>query len=552
MLKSLRIKNYALIHELDLRLEGGLLIITGETGAGKSILLGALGLVIGERADSSVVEGHASKCVVEAEFDVSAYGLKPFFEEHELDYESFCILRREISVQGKSRAFINDTPVSIQQLKELGEQLIDIHTQHETLSLKDRSYQVQLVDAFAQNAALLREYRSALQKRNTLKKQLDSLLARESDWKSEYDFNLFQFRELKDADLKEGEESELEIELERLEHAADIARTAFEGAEGIKNSDGAALVVLRMLEHQLGQQSKVEPRFESLKERLRSVNIELDDLAAELDDIAQNTQADENRQQLVSERLDRINGLLKKHRCTDSATLISRMYELEDLTAKVESIEEEKAKLQVELDESATALEKAATALRESRQKAAPGLVSTLGSLLAEVGMPNTRMQVEQVPREHYGPDGPDEISLLFSSNPGAPLQPVNKVASGGELSRLMLCFKSVLAESLALPTLIFDEIDTGISGEVASRVGQRMRKLSVGHQVVCITHLPQIAGCGDAHFRVYKEVNDNQTRTQMIRLTDAERVEELAKMLSGDRLSDSAIANAKELLRAN
>ena len=305
MLKSLRIKNYALIHELDLRLEGGLLIITGETGAGKSILLGALGLVIGDRADSSVVEGHASKCVVEAEFDVSAYGLKPFFEEHELDYEPFCILRREISVQGKSRAFINDTPVSIQQLKELGEQLIDIHTQHETLSLKDRSYQMQLVDAFARNAALLREYRSALQKRNTLKKQLDSLLAREFEWKAEYDFNLFQFRELKDADLKEGEESELEIELERLEHAADIARTAFEGAEGIKNSDGAALVVLRMLEHQLGQHSRVEPRFESLKERLRSVNIELDDLAAELDDIAQNTQADENRQQLVSERLER-------------------------------------------------------------------------------------------------------------------------------------------------------------------------------------------------------------------------------------------------------
>ena len=228
------------------------------------------------------------------------------------------------------------------------------------------------------------------------------------------------------------------------------------------------------------------------------------------------------------------------------------MYELEDLTAKVESIEEEKAKLQAELDESAAALEKAATALRESRQKATPGLVSTLGNLLAEVGMPNTRLQVERVPREHYGPDGPDEVSLLFSSNPGAPLQPVNKVASGGELSRLMLCFKSVLAESLALPTLIFDEIDTGISGEVASRVGQRMRKLSVGHQVICITHLPQIAGCGDAHFRVFKEVNDNQTRTQMIRLSDAERVEELAKMLSGDRLSDSAIANAKELLRAN
>lgn len=549
MLRSLSVKNYALIRNLQLSLDSGLLIITGETGAGKSILLGALGLVLGERAESNVVEGQENKCVVEGVFDISAYGLESFFNENELDYESPCILRREISIQGKSRAFINDTPVSLAQLKELGENLIDIHSQHETLSLKDRRYQVQLLDTFAGNEGILGKYREALHQEKALRMQLNELIRQEAEWRAEYDYNSFLLHELKEANLKSGEEAELEEQQRLLEHASEIVKTAFEGAESLRNGEDAAYAKLKDLENALRQQSANDPRFVSLFERVKSLGIEMDDIASELEKIADTTVSDNARLEQITERIDMLFTLQKKHRLDSSEALLAKQFELEDKTAKVDSIEEEKVSLQKRCDEAAKALEDQIAILRKARNEALPRLLKKLKELLAEAGMPHAQVEMRITPLEQAGEDGPDQVNMYFSSNPGALMQPLNKVASGGELSRVMLCFKSILAASKSLPTLIFDEIDTGISGEVAAKVGRMMKTMAKGHQVISITHLPQIAGFGDLHYQVYKTIEKGSTQTFMKHLSKEERIQELARMLSGDRLSDSALANARELL---
>lgn len=549
MLKSLSVKNYALIRDLHLSPDSGLLIITGETGAGKSILLGALGLVLGERAESNVVEGQENKCVVEGVFDISAYGLESFFTENELDFESPCILRREISIQGKSRAFINDTPVTLAQLKELGENLIDIHSQHETLSLKDRRYQVQLLDTFAGNEGILQNYRMALHHEKALRKELNELIKQEAEWRAEYDYNSFLLHELKEAHLKGGEEAELEEQQRLLEHASEIVKTAFDGAESLRNGDDSAHARLKDLENALRQQSANDPRFISLFERVKSLVIEVDDIASELEKIADTTVSDNSLLEQIAERIDLLFALQKKHRLDSSEQLIAKQFELEDKTAKVESIEEEKSKLQKRCEESGKELEHQIALLRQARNEALPKLLKKLKDLLAEAGMPHAQVEMRITAIELAGEDGPDQITMYFSSNPGALMQPLNKVASGGELSRVMLCFKSILAASRSLPTLIFDEIDTGISGEVAAKVGRMMKAMAKGHQVISITHLPQIAGFGNQHYLVYKEIEKGSTQTFMKHLNEEERVKELARMLSGDRLSDSALANARELL---
>jgi len=549
VLKSLSVKNYALIRELNLSFDKGLLIITGETGAGKSIILGALGLVLGERAESNVVEGKDAKCVVEALFDISKHKLERFFEEQDLDYEVNCILRREISIQGKSRAFINDTPVSLNQLKDLGEALVDIHSQHETLSLKDRRYQIQLLDSFAGNESLLRAYREALHQNKRLQKQWNEFVTQESAWKAEYDFLSFQLTELQDAHLKVGEESLLEEEQQLLEHASEIAKTAFEGAEGIRNGEQSAFQQLKDIENTLRSQAVYDARFSDLLDRLKSVNIELDDLAGELEKISDTTQADGTRLEQINDRQSLLFNLQKKHHCASSEELIEKRNDLEDKTARVESLEQDKSELERVCKEAEQQLHRAATELRAARDKALPGLLSKLKSLLTEAGMPHSQVEMRIEALEQGTDDGPDQVNMLFSSNPGSPLQALNKVASGGELSRVMLCFKSILATSKSLPTLIFDEIDTGISGEVAAKVGRMMKNMAQGHQVISITHLPQIAGMGDGHYLVYKEVKDGQSQTYMRPLSQQERINELARMLSGDKLSDSALANAKELL---
>ncbi len=549
MLRHLSIRNFAIIRELEIDFQSGLLTVTGETGAGKSIILGALSLVLGERADTSVMDGSEEKCVVEAEFDISAYGLKPFFDAEDLDYEPRCLLRREITVQGKSRAFINDTPVSVQQLKELGEHLVDIHSQHETLSLKDRRYQVLIVDAFAKSGELLKNYQTAFKSFKEAEKSLRSLETSDGSLQSELDFYRFQWKELEEASLRIGEQEELEQEQARLEHASEISKTAFEGASLLKDAEPSIHDQLSQLAGALRGLVKVDSRFESLHERLLSADIELSDIARELETIADTTPADAQRLELVVSRLNLIQSLQSKHRVNSIEELEQKRYWLEDEIHRIEHLDESLEAARQRVNQTKEKAMEAGELLSKHRQQNIPALEHELVSLLNQVGMPHARVHIALEKADSLLEHGLEEVQMRFSSNAGMAPQPLHKAASGGELSRLMLCLKSILADNTALATLIFDEIDTGISGEVAAKVGRLMRKLAEGHQVISITHLPQIAGSGTHQYFVYKEVRDGKTYTGMKQLEEAERIQELAKMLSGDNPSSSALANAKELM---
>ncbi len=552
MLQHLSIRNYALIQELEVPFKTGLLTVTGETGAGKSIVLGALSLALGHRADTSVIEGKSNKCIVEAEFDISAYGLQAFFEENDLDYETPTTLRREINLKGKSRAFINDTPVSLNQLKSLGEALVDIHTQHETLSLKDKNYQLSILDSYASNESELKAYQEAYHKHREIQKEYERKSTSDTGKNIDVDFIRFQHQELVDAALKAAEQEELEEEAQVLEHAGEIAKTAFEGAGMLQEQEQSVVAQLQDLKANLKQLTKFDSRFESLFERLESAQIELQDIAAELESIADTTNADESRLTLVTERLNLIHGLQKKHRLNSVEELIQKTFALEDELHDLEHLDEVLEELRKQLDQSEQAVKAAGERLSESRKNAIAGLTDKLHDLLKQVGMPNARISVELEPTQEFQPKGLDIAVFRFSSNPGSSPLPIYKVASGGELSRLMLCLKSILADSQALPTLIFDEIDTGISGEVAAKVARLLRVLAKGHQLISITHLPQIAGAGEHHYYVHKEVKNGTTHTGMRLLDEEERLDVLASMLSGETTSDSAKANAREMLSAS
>lgn len=549
MLRHLSIRNFAIIRELEIDFQGGLLTVTGETGAGKSIILGALSLVLGERADTSVMDGSQEKCVVEAEFDISAYALRSFFEQEDLDYEPHCLLRREITLSGKSRAFINDTPVTVQQLKELGEYLVDIHSQHETLSLKDRRYQVEILDAFAKSGEKLLAYQTAYKAFKEAEKSLRSLESSDGSLQADLDFFRFQWQELEDASLKVGEQEDLEQEQARLEHAGEISKTAFEGAALLKDAEPSIHDQLSQLSGALRNLIKVDARFESLHERLTSADIELSDIARELENIADTTPADGQRLELVVNRLNLIQSLQNKHRVNSIEELEQKRFWLEDEIHRIEHLDESLANARNLVVERRAEATKVGEVLSEHRASYIPALEQELVSLLNQVGMPHAKVHIALEKLEQMQEAGLEEVQMRFSSNAGMAPQPLHKAASGGELSRLMLCLKSILAENTALATLIFDEIDTGISGEVAAKVGRLMRQLAKGHQVISITHLPQIAGSGMAQYFVYKEVRDGKTHTGMRLLSDEERIQELAKMLSGDNPSSSAMANAKELM---
>lgn len=549
MLTHLSIKNYALIRKLDIDFQQGLHIITGETGAGKSILLGALGLVLGERAESRSLHGE-EKCVVEAEFELKTAGLKAFFEANDLDYAETTVLRRELSAGGKSRAFVNDTPVQLNILKELGEGLVDIHSQHETLSLKDRLYQLELLDSYAGNGKLLAGYREHFAVYRSVKQRFETLLETEAALKTEYDFQLYQLKELMEAKLREGEQEELEQELQMLENAGEIVQLASGASELLKDSEGAILDKLSELQIRMKQTARVDKRFESLAERLQSVHIEMSDISSELEHIAQNTASDEKRLEQVNERLSLLYNLQKKYRSADITELMEIQNNLEESTSRVEHFDEELQQLKTEKDKALQTVNEKAAELTASRTAAVNGLSRELQSMLADLGMPNAIVKVQlhamgKEPAEY----GNESAELLFSSNAGSPPLPVNKIASGGELSRLMLCVKSLLAANKSLPTLIFDEIDTGISGEVAQKTGKLMKKLANGHQVISVTHLPQIAGAGEHHYYVFKEIRDGLTFTGMKQLNPEERVEEIARMLSGENPTASALANVRELM---
>ncbi|MBL7889992.1 MAG: DNA repair protein RecN [Bacteroidia bacterium] len=550
MLKHLSVQNYALIDQLEVEFADGLTIITGETGAGKSILLGALGLIAGSRADTQSLQDKSKKCIIEAAFNIKEYALSDFFNEHELDYEAVTTIRREINPEGKSRAFINDTPVTLNQLKDLGERLIDIHSQHQTLSLNGADFQLSVVDAFAKHDSLLNEYKTEYKNFRSLEKQLNELIEKEVQAKKDMDYFQFQFNELEDANLKAGEQAALEQELETLNNAEDIKLNLSKAAFGLSGGEQNLLSSLNEIKNILNGLSKFKPEIAELNTRINSSYIELKDISNELEALEQEILYDPKRIEILNDQLDAIYRLQQKHQVKTIEELIAIKDELSNKLLDFSSLESEIEKVKALLERSNKTLSASAKTISENRKKVIPKIEKEIGSLLSSLSMPNAQLKIEQKAMETYSVNGIDKINFLFSANKGSEFKELNKVASGGELSRLMLSIKSLIAQLTALPTIIFDEIDTGVSGDVADKVGSIMNTMSGKMQVITITHLPQIASKGGSHLFVYKEDKNNKTYSNIKKLSADERVQEIAKMLSTGNPSAAAISNAKELLK--
>jgi DNA repair protein RecN (Recombination protein N) len=551
MLKQLSVKNYILIDELDIRLEKGLGIITGETGAGKSILLGALGLMLGQRADVGELLDKKKKCIIEGVFDVQAYQMKTFFEEKELDYADECTIRREINPEGKSRAFVNDTPVNLTTLKELSSRLVDIHSQHESLLLGNRSFQLNVLDAYAGNQDLLKAYKSNFTTWKQSEKAYLALLDEEAKSKSDFDYLNFQYNEISALKLKDGEQVSLESEQQKLEHGEEIVEQLNRSVMLIRDGDENVVAQLSLVHQLLQGIKKFDDQFETQSDRIQSVLIELKDIHAELEDAIGKLQLDPKRLEEVNERLSFIYNLQKKHRLQSIEELLQFEEELSQKLQRISSFEDEILRLKKEVDEKKSQLLKSGNALTASRKKAIPALEKEVTQQLSELAMPHAMLRIALIEENEntFTADGMEKIQFLFSANKGGDFKELAKVASGGEMSRLMLCIKSIMARLTAMPTVIFDEIDTGISGETAARVGAILKQMAKDHQVLAITHLPQIASKGNTHFLVYKEVKKSSTRSQLRILNDGERLNEIARMLSGEVLTDAALDNARVLL---
>ena len=551
MLNHLSVQNYALIDQLEVDFSEGLTIITGETGAGKSILLGALGLIAGSRADTQSLQDKTKKCIIEAAFNIKGYSLNDFFNEHELDYEAVTTIRREINPEGKSRAFINDTPVTLNQLKELGERLIDIHSQHQTLSLNGADFQLSVTDAFAKHETLLEQYQSNFKEYKSLERQLTELSVRESQAQKDLDYFQFQFNELEDAGLKAGEQTEMEQELETLNNAEEIKSTLSKAAFGLNGGDQNLLSSLGEIRTMLNGMAKFKPEIAELSARINSSYIELKDISNELEAIEQEVVYDPKRIEVLNDKLDAIYRLQQKHQVKTVEELIAIKDEISNKLLDFNSLEAEIEKVKTALEKVKAALAAKAKTLSDNRKKAIPKIEKEIASLLASLSMPNAQLKIDQQPLETFTVSGTDKINFLFSANKGSDFKELNKVASGGELSRLMLSIKSLIAQLTALPTIIFDEIDTGVSGDVADKVGSIMNAMAAKMQVITITHLPQIASKGSSHLFVYKEDKNNKTYSNIKKLTNDERVQEIAKMLSTGKPTEAAISNARELLKS-
>ncbi|MBK7964233.1 MAG: DNA repair protein RecN [Bacteroidetes bacterium] len=551
MLKQLSVKNYILIDELDIRLDKGLGIITGETGAGKSILLGALGLMLGQRADVGELLDKKKKCIIEGVFDVRAYQMNSFFEEKELDYSEECTIRREINPEGKSRAFVNDTPVNLTTLKELSSKLVDIHSQHESLLLGNRSFQLNVLDAYAGNSDLLRSYKSSFNSWKHAEKQYLGLLEEEAKSKSDFDYLNFQYNEISALKLKEGEQSALESEQQKLEHGEEIVEQLNRSVSIIRDGDENVVAQLNVVHQLLSGLKKYDEQFALQSDRLQSVLIELKDIHSELEDSIDKLQLDPKRLEEINERLSFIYNLQKKHRLNTVEELLQFEAELSQKLQRISSFEDEILRLKKEVDEKKSQLLKSGDARTSSRKKAIPALEKEVTQQLSELAMPHAVLRIALIEENEniFTADGMERIQFLFSANKGGEFKELAKVASGGEMSRLMLCIKSIMARLTAMPTVIFDEIDTGISGETAARVGAILKQMAKDHQVLAITHLPQIASKGNTHFLVYKEVKKSTTRSQLRILNEAERLNEIARMLSGEVLTEAALDNARVLL---
>lgn len=526
-------------------------IITGETGAGKSILLGALGLILGERADTKALYDSEEKCVVEADFDVTGYDLKSFFAEHELDFEAHTIVRREINQAGKSRAFVNDTPVTLTVLKLLGEKLVNLHNQHETLELTRSGFQLSVVDLLAKNESLLADYKAKLSAYKKDTKRLNELTELNRAASAEMDYYQFQLSELADAKLQADEQAQLETEQSTLSNVEEIKRVLQSVIAVLDNSDAAVVAQLSEVQGLLKGVKNYNAEILALSERLHSAYEELKDISGEFENIQEGTMLDPERLEEVNARLNTIYKLQKKHNVNTVAELLTIQEDIESRIQSADSGSAEIETLKVSIDAQLKVLLKLAEQLHVAREKVLREFQNNVVVLLAKVGMPNAtfRVDIKKLEPHLLNENGLTDIKFLFSANKGFAPNEIKDVASGGELSRLMLSIKSLLADAGALPTMIFDEIDSGISGEVALKVGEIMKQLSRNHQLISITHLPQIARTADKHLYIYKETNGNRTNTRIKELKGEERVIELAKMLSGDKLSDAALANAREMI---
>ena len=551
MLKRLAIKNYALIDNLDISFSKELNIMTGETGAGKSIILGALSLILGQRAESKYFFNQQKKCVIEGTFHLNGFQLNEFFAENDLDYDLETVLRREISSDGKTRAFINDTPVNLTTLKKLGEKLIDVHSQHATLEINDEDFQLLVIDTVAGNQNLLNNYREVYKSYKKSQALLKELINQSEKSKSDLDYFQFQFDELEKANLIAGEQAGLEQELDSLTHAEDIKKSLVSSISVLSETEPSAIVQIKEAVVNLANAEKYNFEISSLTERLNSCLIEIKDILSEIERIEQSSLINEARLQEVSNRLDLIYSLQKKHRAGSEIELIAIRDEISNKLNSILFADEDIEKLKIEVDKLYQEVLDLSVQLGKSRTECIPKVETQVMNTLAEIGMPNAVLQVvnDTLPEGKFDQNGNNQIRFLFSANKGQSPLPMNKVASGGELSRLMLSIKSLIAVHTALPTIIFDEIDTGISGEIALKVGNIMERLSKNMQVIAITHLPQIASKGDTHFRVYKNEKDEITNTNITKLDEEERILELAKMLSGDHPGQSAFQNARELL---
>jgi len=550
MLKELHIRNYAIIKEVDIAFNNKLNIITGETGAGKSILMGALGLILGERADTKSLMNANDKCVIEGVFDISTYSIKSYFDQHELDYDTTCILRREIAPNGKSRAFINDTPVNLNQLKDLGSQLVDIVSQHQTLDLNNSDFQLSIVDAIADNNLDLEQYKLSYKQYKQTEKLLSVLIEREAKAKTDEDYLQFILNELNEVNPLPTEQEELEKQLEVLSNADTIQQCAGVAFGALNADDQGLIEVLREIKVNLGNGSKHHAGLQDLVKRIDSAMIELKDIAAELENISEQIQANPSDLERIDTRLQLIFNLQKKHRVANNNELISFKLEVEEKLNNIGSLSDEIINTQKLLSDLKLKISKQAAQLSDRRAKAIPQIEQRVNELLVQVQMPDAKIKIsQQILSDALNPNGIDQIDLLFAANKGSSLQPINKVASGGELSRLMLCIKSLISDKVALPTIVFDEIDTGISGEAAMKVSNVMKQHAAKHQVIAITHLPQIAGKADSHLLVYKNNDQDTTQTYIKTLSKEERIGEIARMLHGENPSDKVLEAAKELI---
>ena len=551
MLKQLYIKNFTLIDELNIQMHPGFSVITGETGAGKSIILGGIGLLLGNRADSKSIKAGRDRCVIEAHFDLSKYDMQKFFTDNDIDEDlSDTIIRRELTAAGKSRAFINDTPVSLTKMRELGEQLVDIHSQHQNLLLQKEDFQLNVVDIIAQDEKQRKNYEAAYNQYKQANQKLNALKAEIEKNRENEDFLRFQFKELDEAQLQNGEQEELEQEYEMLSHSEDIKTALYQADNHLSGDDGNIIERLKQTSEQLANIKDVYPEVTELLERIDSSYIELKDIAQEINGLTDHVEFDPARLETINERLDKLNSLQQKFHVRDLGELIETYHQLKEQLSHIDHSDEDVEALEQEVAQLLEKAQKQAKELTAIRTKAAKKVEEEMKQRLIPLGIPNVRfcISLTEKPLSH---DGGDKVSFLFSANKSTPLQPVTQVASGGEIARVMLSLKAMISGAVKLPTIIFDEIDTGVSGKIAEKMAQIMVEMgNHERQVLSITHLPQIAAMGSHHYKVSKEETDEGTISRMTELSQQERIQEIAQMLSGSDVSEAALANAKELLR--